>query len=99
MYRVVIFMLVEFSRHANHEAQHFLVVLLTEHSSHSSVRNIGVQDIWFVSVWESEYDVAKETLFQLFEGSLLYGSPLPNMFPSQGGEWEAIVANCRKNWW
>ena len=87
MYRVVNVVLVEFPRHTNHEAQHFYVVFLTEHISNSSVRSIGVQDIWFVSVLESEYNVADETLFQFFEGSLLYGSPVPNLFPRHGGEW------------
>ena len=34
---VVNLVLVEFSRHANDEAQSFLVIFLTEHGSHSSV--------------------------------------------------------------
>ena len=30
--------------------------------------------------------MAEEALFQFFEGSLLYGSPVPNLFSTQGGE-------------
>ena len=96
MYRVVKFVLVEIPRHTNHEAQPFLVVFLTEHSSHSSVRTIGVQDIWFVSVRESEYYMAKETLFQFFEGSLLCGSPVSNPFTRQGGKWGGDSGELRK---
>ena len=96
MYRVVNFVFVELSRHTNHEAQPFLVVLLTEHSSLSSVRRVGVHDIWFVSVWEGEYNVAEEALFQFFEGSLIYGSAVPNLFSSQGGEWGSDSGELRE---
>ena len=96
MHLVVNFVLVEFSRHTNHEAQPFLVVLLTEHSSLSSVRSIGVQDIWFVSVREGKYNVAEEALFQFFKRSLLYGSPVPNLFSSQGSEWGSDSGELRE---
>ena len=36
---------------------------------------------------EGEYDVAEETFLGVFEGSLFHRSPVPNPFPSQGGEW------------
>ena len=96
VYRVVNFVIVEFPRHTNHKAQHFFVVFLTEHSSHTSVRSIDVQDIRFVSVRESEYNVAEEAPLQFFEGSLLYGSPVPNLFSSQGGEWGSDSGELRE---
>ena len=40
----------------------------------------------FVSVREGEDNVAQYTLFQLLEGSLRCGSPVPNFFHGESGE-------------
>ena len=84
---VVVFVFIEFSGH----------VLLAEHGSHSGVRSVGVEDVGLVPVRECEYDVAEETLLEVFEGPLLHRSPVPNPFPGQGCKGEAMVANCGKN--
>ena len=81
MYRVINLVLVQLSRHTNDEAQSFLVILLTEHSSHSGVRGVGVQDVGLVSVGKGDDDESKKAPFQLLEGALLRCSPVPYLFP------------------
>ena len=93
---VVDFVLIEFSGHANHEAQPFFVVFLAEHGSHSGVRGVGVEDVGLVSVRKGEYDVAEEVLLEVFESTLLCGSPVPHPFSSQGGEWGGNSSELRK---
>ena len=77
---VVDFVLVDLSGHANHEAQPFCVVLLTEHGFNSGVRGVGVEDVGLVSVREGEHDVAEEAFLEVFESPLFCGSPVPYYF-------------------
>ena len=93
---VVNFVLIEFSGHANHEAQPFFIVFLAEHGSHSGVRGVGVAVIWLVSVREGEHNVAEKAFLEIFESTLLCGSPVPNPFSSQGGKRGGDSSELRK---
>ena len=76
-------MLIELPWYTDYKAQPFLVVLMTEHGSYSSVRGVGVQDVRLVSVLESEDDVTKEALIQLLEGSMFCGSTVPDFLSGE----------------